>query len=127
MLLGDQGAFYPEADKIKECWMDRRLNEESNFIPTFSPSKKLSETGPESESWGQNSLSASLNAMDTAGNDAGQTWTKVSRLRVGSCLARHILQSTTSYIMGAGQKGDAYDDRIMAGLSPCSCGVYCFR
>ena len=114
--LGRPRAFLsPEADKIKECWMDRRLNEESTF--TFhvpATSKKLSELGPESRiiAGDREFVILKPDAMDTVRDDAGQTWTKVMAVESWKLLGKTYptINNDPDYPWPPDRKGDAYND-----------------
>lgn len=105
----------PEADKIKECWVDRRLNEESTL--TFqvpATSKKLLELDPESRiiADGGEFVILKPDAMDTVRDDAGQTWTKVMAVESWKLLGKTYptINNDPDYPWPPDRKGDAYND-----------------
>ena len=114
--IGHTVAFLsPEADKIKECWMDRRLNEESTLtfhIPATS--KKLSELDPESRiiAGDREFVILKPDATDTVRDDAGQTWTKVMAVESWKLLGKiyPTINNDPYYPWPPGRKGDAYND-----------------
>jgi phage minor structural protein len=113
---GNTVAFLsPEADKIKECWMDRRLNGESTLtfqVPAFS--QKLSELDPESRiiAEGREFVILKPDAMDTVRDDAGQTWTKVMAVESWKLLGKTYptINNDPDYPWPPDRKGDAYND-----------------
>ena len=78
---GNTVAFLsPQADKLSECWIDQRLNEETTLqfrLPMFSPKLKTIETESQIYAGGKVFSVLKPDAVDTIRDDEGKMWAKV--------------------------------------------------
>ncbi len=92
---GNPVAFLsPQADKLSECWIDQRLNEETTLqfrLPMFSP--KLSLIEPESQIYVGGKAFSVLkpDAIDTIRDDEGKMWAKVMAEERWKLLDKHFV------------------------------------
>jgi len=92
---GNSVAFLsPQADKLSECWIDQRLNEETTLqfrLPMFSP--KLSLIEPESQIYVGGKAFSVLkpDAIDTIRDDEGKMWAKVMAEERWKLLDKHFV------------------------------------